>query len=59
MKKRIVIKVGSAVLTENNEIAKQRMLQLVSLVAELRQRVDVILVTSGAVAAGYFLSCFR
>lgn len=54
MKKRIVIKVGSAVLTENNEIAKQRMLQLVSLVAELRQRIDVILVTSGAVAAGYF-----
>jgi len=53
MRSRIVIKVGSAVLTENNEIAKERMLNLVHLIADLRKRVDVILVTSGAVAAGY------
>ncbi|MEJ2469093.1 MAG: glutamate 5-kinase, partial [Campylobacterales bacterium] len=53
MKKRIVIKVGSAVLTENNEIAKERMLNLVQLVADLKKKFDVILVTSGAVAAGY------
>ena len=53
MKKRIVIKVGSAVLTENNEIARERMLNLVHLVADLKKRFDVILVTSGAVAAGY------
>lgn len=51
--KRIVIKVGSAVLTENNCIAKERMLNLVSLIANLKHHYDVILVTSGAVAAGY------
>jgi len=50
---RITLKVGSSVLTENNEIAKQRMLNLVSLIAKLKQRYEVILVTSGAVAAGY------
>lgn len=53
MKKRLVIKVGSAVLTEKNYIAKERMLNLVSLIAALRKEYDVILVTSGAVAAGY------
>ncbi len=51
--KRLVIKVGSAVLTENNQIAKERMMNLVSLIAALQNRYDVILVTSGAVAAGY------
>lgn len=50
---RLVIKVGSAVLTENNEIAKGRMLHLVTLIADLRERYSVVLVTSGAVAAGY------
>lgn len=50
---RIVIKVGSAVLTENNNIAKERMLNLVSLIAKLKEKYNVILVTSGAVAAGY------
>lgn len=50
---RIVIKVGSAVLTENNKIAKRRMLNLVKLIAELRNKYHIILVTSGAVAAGY------
>jgi len=51
--KRLVIKVGSAVLTENNYIAKERMLNLVTLIANLRKSYDIILVTSGAVAAGY------
>ncbi|MCW8820785.1 MAG: glutamate 5-kinase [Sulfurovum sp.] len=51
--KRIVIKVGSAVLTENNNIAKERMMNLVTLIAKLKNKYDVILVTSGAVAAGY------
>jgi len=51
--KRIVIKVGSAVLTEKNNIAKERMLNLVSLIASLEKHYDIILVTSGAVAAGY------
>lgn len=52
--KRLVIKVGSAVLTDKNHIAKERMLNLVSLTAKLRGKFDVVLVTSGAVAAGYY-----
>jgi len=51
--KRIVIKVGSAVLTDENQIAKERMLNLVRMIAELRHKYNVIVVTSGAVAAGY------
>jgi len=51
--KRLVIKVGSAVLTEQNHIAKERMQNLVDLIAELRETYEVILVSSGAVAAGY------
>lgn len=51
--KRIVIKVGTAVLTENNNIAKERMSNLVSLITNLKKTYHVILVTSGAVAAGY------
>ena len=50
---RIVIKVGSAVLTHKNNIAKERMLNLVTLIAKLKEKYDVVLVTSGAVAAGY------
>ena len=51
--KRIVLKVGSAVLTERNHIAQQRMQNLVDFIAKLRKRYEVILVSSGAVAAGY------
>jgi glutamate 5-kinase len=52
--KRIVIKVGSHVLTENGAIAKPRMLALVELIAELKvHSYEVILVSSGAVSAGY------
>jgi glutamate 5-kinase len=51
--KRIVIKVGSSVLIENGHIATERMLNLVSLIVDLRKKNEVILVTSGAVAAGY------
>ena len=51
---RIVIKVGSHVLTENGAIAKVRMLALVQLIAELKaHKYEVILVSSGAVAAGF------
>lgn len=50
---RLVVKVGSAVLTHKNNIAKERMLNLVTLIAKLRTKYDVVLVTSGAVAAGY------
>ncbi len=51
--KRIVFKVGSGVLTEANHIAKQRMMNLVTLIAKARSKYEVVLVTSGAVAAGY------
>ncbi len=51
--KRVVIKVGSAVLSENNRLAKERMLNLVEFLAELNGKMEVILVSSGAVAAGY------
>ncbi len=52
--KRVVIKVGSHVLTENGMIAKTRMLALVQLIAELKEnKYEIILVSSGAVSAGY------
>jgi len=52
--KRIVIKVGSHVLTEEGAIAKTRMLALIQLIAELKAyKYEVILVSSGAVAAGF------
>jgi glutamate 5-kinase len=52
--KRVVIKVGSHVLTQDGAIAKTRMLALVQFIAELKaNRYEVILVSSGAVAAGF------
>jgi glutamate 5-kinase len=51
--KRIVLKVGSSVLTEKGEIAKERMLNLVSFITQLRKKYDVVLVSSGAVSSGY------
>ena len=52
--KRLVIKVGSAVLRENNELALDRLNNLVDLIAKLRveKQYQIILVSSGAVAAG-------
>jgi len=51
---RIVIKVGSHVLTQDGAIAKIRMMALVQLIAELKaHKYEVILVSSGAVAAGF------
>ena len=51
---RIVIKVGSHVLTENGSVAKVRMLALVELIVALKgANYEVVLVSSGAVAAGY------
>lgn len=40
-------------MTETTTIAKERMLNLVSLIAEARKKYEVVLVSSGAVAAGY------
>ncbi len=51
--KRIVIKVGSHVLTEQNRLARGRISNLVSFLADLKKKYEVILVSSGAVAAGY------
>lgn len=52
--KRIVIKVGSHVLTENGAVCKPRMADLVELIALVKaQGTEVILVSSGAVSAGY------
>jgi glutamate 5-kinase len=51
--KRIVIKVGSAVLTQKDSVAKERMQNLVNLIVELKPKYEVILVSSGAVSAGY------
>ncbi len=51
--KRIVIKVGSHVLTEQNRLARDRISNLVSFLADLKKKYEIILVSSGAVAAGY------
>ena len=51
--KRVVIKVGSAVLTCDNKIALERMKNLTEFIASLKKEYEVILVTSGAIAAGY------
>ncbi len=51
---RIVIKVGSHVLSENNSLALERIANLSTLLVELIEKgEEVILVSSGAVAAGY------
>ena len=52
--KRIVIKVGSHVLTDNGEVARDRMQGIVELISVLMARgQEVIVVSSGAVLAGY------
>ena len=51
--KRVVVKVGSAVLTEDDSVALERMKALVGFLAELKKNNEVVLVSSGAVAAGY------
>jgi len=53
--RRIVLKVGSAVLTQDGEIAHTRMGNLVEFISILKNKYEVILVSSGAVAAGYSL----
>lgn len=53
MNKRIVVKVGSAVLTNQNDLAHDRMRALVKFLVDLRAEYEVILVSSGAVAAGF------
>jgi len=53
--RRLVLKVGSAVLTtKTGKLATKRLTRLVELITELKQKseYDIILVSSGAVAAG-------
>ena len=50
---RIVVKVGSAVLTQDGSLALERMQNLVRFLVELKKKHEVILVSSGAVSAGY------
>ncbi len=53
MKKRVVIKVGSHVLSQQGRLARDRIANLCDFIADLMQEYEVILVSSGAVAAGY------
>ncbi|MEA3498841.1 MAG: glutamate 5-kinase [Campylobacterota bacterium] len=50
---RLVLKVGSAVLTQDGKIAHRRLDNLVEFISQLKEKYDVILISSGAVAAGY------
>ena len=52
---RVVLKVGSAVLTQDGKIAHRRLDNLVEFISRLKKEYEVILVSSGAVAAGYTL----
>lgn len=51
--KRIVIKVGSHVLSDQNRLSKTRIDALVKFLFDLTSNYEVIFVSSGAVAAGY------
>ncbi|MFT5660290.1 MAG: glutamate 5-kinase [Sulfurimonas sp.] len=51
--KRIVVKVGSAVLTKDDSIALERVQALIDFLVDLKKSNEVILVSSGAVSAGY------
>jgi glutamate 5-kinase len=50
---RLVLKVGSAVLTQDGKIAHRRLDNLVEFIVNLKEKFEVILISSGAVAAGY------
>jgi len=51
--KRVVVKVGTHVLSEQNCLCEERILNLVTFLVALMKNHEVILVSSGAVAAGY------
>lgn len=53
VERRIVVKIGSSILVENQEIAAHRIEKLCSFIVDLQKKYEVILVTSGAVAAGF------
>ena len=51
--RRVVVKVGTHVLSEQNSLCRERILNLVEFLVALMENHEVILVSSGAVAAGY------
>jgi len=53
MMNRVVVKVGTHVLSEHNRLYKPRILNLIAFIVDLMEHHEVILVSSGAVAAGY------
>lgn len=52
-KEKLVIKVGSAVLTKGGKISVERIQNLVEFIAKLTSKYKIILVTSGAIATGH------
>lgn len=51
--KKIVLKVGTSSISNKNEISMEKLQNLVDFIVELRVKYQVILVSSGAVIAGY------
>lgn len=51
--RRIVIKVGSSIISDGNALAQSQIQNLCAFIAELRTKFEVILVSSGAVVSGY------
>jgi glutamate 5-kinase len=51
--KRVVVKIGSAVLTQDGGLAEERLSNIVAFLVTLKKKYQVLLVSSGAVAAGY------
>ncbi len=51
--KRVVIKVGSSIISDGSELAIQQITNLCDFIARLRSKFEVILVSSGAVVSGY------
>ncbi len=51
--RRLVLKVGSAVLTQDGKIAHRRLDNLVEFISILKKKYEVVLISSGAVAAGF------
>lgn len=49
---RIIIKVGSHIISEDNYLSRERLENLVAFLCTLMQKYEVILVSSGAVSAG-------
>ncbi len=50
---RVVVKVGSSVLIDNDKLSSKRITDLVNFLSDIHKDHEVILVTSGAVAAGH------